>query len=186
MLDLASVITAHERTLARRRNGDGDAYLLRLSRLLPAPQDQVWDALTSPERIRLWFLPVSGDLRRGGGYQLEGNAGGDILYCDPGRRFTLTFGTPDSILDVQLAPDPRGGTRLDFEHAAAFQMPEEDYLDNIGDFAPGWETPLAALDLHLRGALPAGPRAEDMDLWQVLAHVWRDLARTMLARRDAG
>ncbi|MFD1211345.1 SRPBCC domain-containing protein [Arthrobacter sp. GCM10027362] len=180
MLNLASVITAHERTLALA--ADGETYILRLSRLLAAPAEEVWDALTDPERVRLWFLPVSGDLRRGGSYQLEGSAGGDILYCDPGRRFTLTFGTPDNIVDVKLAADPRGGTRLDFENAAAFEMPEEDYLDSIGDFAPGWETLLAALDLHLRGKLPAGPRVEDMELWQALAHIWRDLARAMFAR----
>ena len=43
----------------------------------------MWDACTDPERIGRWFLPVSGDLRLGGRYQLEGNAGGEILRCEP-------------------------------------------------------------------------------------------------------
>ena len=34
------------------------------------------------ERISRWFLPISGDYRLGGRYQLEGNAGGEILECD--------------------------------------------------------------------------------------------------------
>ncbi len=38
--------------------------------------DEVWDALTNPERIPRWFLPISGELRLGGRYQLTGNAGG--------------------------------------------------------------------------------------------------------------
>ena len=32
--------------------------------------DDLWDALTSPDRIARWFLPVSGDLRVGGRFQL--------------------------------------------------------------------------------------------------------------------
>lgn len=43
----------------------------------------VWDAVTDPERIPRWFLPVSGDLRLGGRYQLEGQAGGEVLACEP-------------------------------------------------------------------------------------------------------
>lgn len=38
----------------------------------------MWDACTDPERIPRWFLPISGDLRLNGRYQLEGNAGGAI------------------------------------------------------------------------------------------------------------
>ena len=45
-----------------------------------------------PERIPRWFLPVSGDLRLGGRYQLEGNAGGEVLEvlatARPGRPAT--------------------------------------------------------------------------------------------------
>ena len=35
----------------------------------------LWDAITSAERIPRRFLPISGDLRLGGRYQLEGHAG---------------------------------------------------------------------------------------------------------------
>ena len=46
----------------------------------------MWDAVTSAERIPRWFLPISGDLRLGGRYQLEGNAGGEVLECAPPAR----------------------------------------------------------------------------------------------------
>ena len=58
---------------------------LIVERTYPAPIEEVWDALTNPERIPRWFLPVTGDLRLGGRYQLEGNAGGTVLACDPPR-----------------------------------------------------------------------------------------------------
>lgn len=40
-----------------------------------APIEELWDALTDPERISRWFLPVSGDYRVGGRYQLEHEVG---------------------------------------------------------------------------------------------------------------
>src|SRR5690606_22050656 len=52
------------------------ARVARLMRSYPTTQDDLWDAITNPERIPRWFMPVSGDLRPGGHYQLEGNAGG--------------------------------------------------------------------------------------------------------------
>src|SRR5262250_1375280 len=53
--------------------------------------DDVWDAVTNPERIPRWFLPVSGDLKPGGRYQLQGNAGGQITACDAPRSFDVTW-----------------------------------------------------------------------------------------------
>src|SRR5262245_27499912 len=53
--------------------------------------DDVWDALTNAERIPRWFLPVTGDLRLGGRYQLQGNAGGAITACEAPRMFAVTW-----------------------------------------------------------------------------------------------
>ena len=54
--------------------------------------DDLWDACTNAERIPRWFLPVSGELRDGGRYQLEGNAGGTIERCDPPTRLRRDMG----------------------------------------------------------------------------------------------
>src|SRR6478735_2676108 len=51
----------------------------------------LWNALTDPKRIPRWFLPVSGDLKLGGRYQFEGNAGGTIERCDPPRSVDATW-----------------------------------------------------------------------------------------------
>jgi uncharacterized protein YndB with AHSA1/START domain len=48
----------------------------------------LWDAITTPERPARWFLPVEGDLKLGGRYQLKGNAGGTITHCQPPKRST--------------------------------------------------------------------------------------------------
>lgn len=48
--------------------------VLTLSRTYPTDVDDLWNACTDAERIPQWFLPVSGDLRPGGSYELAGNA----------------------------------------------------------------------------------------------------------------
>ncbi len=134
----------------------GDAWVVTLSRSYPADVEDVWDAITDPKRIARWFLPVSGDLRLGGSYQLEGNAGGEIRVCQPPRRLLLTWimgeppGSEDSsLVDVVLDPDD-DGTRLTLTHTAV--VPPEMW-DTFGPGAVGvgWDLTLVGLALHLAG-----------------------------------
>ena len=78
---------------------------VRLQRTYDSPIEDVWEALTTPDRISRWFLPISGDYRLGGRYQLEGNAGGEILECDRPRlvRVSWVFGEM-----ADAGPDLRG------------------------------------------------------------------------------
>ena len=72
---------------------------MTLTRLYDTSVDDLWDALTSKERIPRWFLPVEGDLKLGGRYQLKGNAGGTITACTPPNHFAATweFGGADEL-----------------------------------------------------------------------------------------
>ena len=63
------------------------AKVVTASRTYATTPEDLWDAVTSLERIGRWFLPISGDLRVGGRYQFEGNDGGEVLSCEPPRRF---------------------------------------------------------------------------------------------------
>lgn len=55
---------------------DGEAMNAQsLSQTFPTPIDDVWSAVTDPDRLPRWFAPVTGELRLGGRYQVEGNAG---------------------------------------------------------------------------------------------------------------
>src|ERR1022692_1430641 len=60
----------------------------RMYSVSPAPLRDI-DAWL--DRFRRWFLPVSGDLRLGGRFQIEGNASGTIERCDPPKGFTATW-----------------------------------------------------------------------------------------------
>jgi len=92
----------------RSGSRDGSPTEIAIARrTYPTDQADLWDALTSADRIPRWFLPVSGDLQVGGRYQLEGNAGGTVEHCKEPESFGVTweFGGMVSWLEVTLAPD---------------------------------------------------------------------------------
>lgn len=130
-----------------------------MSRVYPTAVDDLWDALTNPERIPRWFLPVSGDLREGGHYALEGNAHGDIELCDPPHQLGVTwvFGEemPPTWVTVTLAVDDHG-TRLTLEHLGP--VPEELW-DQFGPGATGlgWDLAFLGLGLHLASGAGVDP-----------------------------
>jgi len=112
--------------------------------------DDVWDAITNAERIPRWLLPISGDLRLGGRYQLEGNANGQITACDPPRMLDLTweYGGQVSWVQVRLTELSDGGTSLRLEHIA--EVPD-DLWDQYGPGAVGvgWDLAMLGLGRHL-------------------------------------
>ena len=63
------------------------------------------------------MLPVSGDLRIGGRYQLEGNAGGTVESCDPPTAFTWKYDSDVAWVTVTLTPDGQR-TTLELRHTA--------------------------------------------------------------------
>ena len=91
MIDVNHQINAVRRTVGSRVLEAGEARVVTLSQSYPTDAADLWDACTNIERIPRWFLPISGDLKLGGQYQLEGNASGTILTCDPPRAFSATW-----------------------------------------------------------------------------------------------
>jgi hypothetical protein len=81
MNDLMADLERVRRAVGSETAEDGPAHVVELRRIYGAPVADVWDVCTNPERIPRWFLPISGDLRLGGRFQLEGKAGGEITEC---------------------------------------------------------------------------------------------------------
>ena len=155
-MDIASEIKAIDRTVGSRDTGAGEARTAHLRRTYDASIEDVWDALTDPDRLRRWFVPVSGDFRLGGRYQVEGNAGGEILRCEPPRllRLSWIFGEPDpdgiSEVEVRLSEDAGGGTVFELEHVATVDVQRwTEY--GPGAVGVGWDLTLLGLGLHLGG-----------------------------------
>lgn len=118
MVDVQAQIDSVTRAL---RTGEVDGAPARVQTIAQdyrADLDDVWDAATSAERIARWFLPVTGDLQLGGRYQLEGNAGGEVLECSPpadgaaSYLVTWEFGGGTTWVSVRLTARDGGGTRF--------------------------------------------------------------------------
>lgn len=152
----------HHISTARRQVGGGvleagEARTITISRTYDTGIDDLWDACTNPQRIPRWFLPVSGDLRSGGRYQLQGNAGGTIDRCHPPHGFTATweFGGSISWIELRLTALPDQQTRFELDHTVHV----DDHWDQFGPGAVGvgWDLALIGLHLHLTSGEPVVP-----------------------------
>jgi uncharacterized protein YndB with AHSA1/START domain len=156
-VDIATQLEAIDREVTRRPGPNGEEVSVLIRRTYDAAIADVWSALTDPNRMRRWFLPISGDLRAGGNFQLEGNAGGDIIACEPPRLLKVTFGGPTSLVELQLSPETEDRTSLQLEHT----VPIEFAQSGAGSLfvGPGWDGGFVALDLYLRGEVADDPIA---------------------------
>src|SRR3954469_8830855 len=108
-IDVNAQLAAVDRAVATEERDGEPMRVQTLVQTYPSPIDDLWDALTSADRIGRWFIPVTGDLRLGGHYQFEGNAGGIVQTCEPPQGGTASFsltwaygGTGDTWVTVRL------------------------------------------------------------------------------------
>jgi uncharacterized protein YndB with AHSA1/START domain len=138
---------------------DGTATKIVIARrTYPAGQAELWDALTNADRIPRWFLPVSGDLRVGGHYQLQGNASGVIERCAEPESFSVTweFGGTLSWLAVTLTPDGER-TALELAHEAPVD-PERWARYGPSAVGIGWDLSLMGLGRHVESGERLDPK----------------------------
>ena len=148
LIDVTQHIGAITRQVSARDLDGKPARVVSTSRTYDTTPDDLWDAITSAERLPRWFLPVTGDLRLGGRYQLHGNASGEILVCDKPRHLKLTweFAGNTSWVEVRVAKHG-SGSRLTLEHL----FPVDAHYDQYGPGATGvgWDLALVGLTQHV-------------------------------------
>lgn len=179
MVDVQGQIDAVTREI-RTEDRDGAAsHVSTLTQTYPAPIAVVWDAVSTAARIERWFLPITGDLQLGGRYQLEGNAGGEILECRPpsdgdggaadgtaGYAVTWEFGGGMSWVRIDLASEGSDATRLTLEHVARVADVPAEMWDTFGPGATGvgWDGGMLGLGLHL-GATEGALSPQEAIAW---------------------
>jgi uncharacterized protein YndB with AHSA1/START domain len=159
MIDVDHQISAVGRRVGTRTLGPGEARVVTISQTYTADLEDVWDAVTNAERIPRWFLPVTGDLRLGGRYQLEGNAGGTIERCEPPTEFAATweYGDEVSWIEVRLSAEGAGRTRLQLEHIA--HVDDTRWTEfGPGAVGVGWDMAFVGLAVHLESGQTSDPR----------------------------
>lgn len=149
-IDAAKVLGLVTRQVRHFDKDGKPASAVVLARAYDTSVEDLWEAVTSKERVPRWFLPLEGDLKLGGRYQLIGNAGGTITACTPPHHFAATweFGGGTSWIDVTVA-DARDSV-LEFDAV-------KRHKDALKNKAPG-TVDLGAHRFH-RGSLePVRPR----------------------------
>lgn len=176
MTDVVHEISATRRVVGTRVLAAGEARIVTISRTYDTAPDNLWEACTSPERLRRWFVPVTLD---GDRYAIEGNASGTIQQCDPPQGFTATweFGGEVSWIELRLTPAERG-TRFELEHIA--HVDDERWAQfGPGAVGVGWDLMVLGLSLHLSGTMMASrmewpASAEGREFSTLSSDAWRD------------
>ncbi|MEQ3550203.1 SRPBCC family protein [Pseudonocardia nematodicida] len=140
-------------------HGVTDLHSVTVARTYPTDVDDLWEACTTADRLARWLLPVEGDLREGGRYQLEGQAGGTILACRAPYAFDATweYGGETSWIEVRLHPEADDRSRLELTHR--YRIADDHHWLRYGPAATGvgWDLAMVGLAHHLGdGGTPHG------------------------------
>lgn len=133
---------------AGNRNGVPTTVIVA-RRTYSTGQADLWNAVTTAERIGRWFSPISGNLELGGRFQLQDNAVGTIEACSEPESFSATweFDGTLSWIDVCLTP-AQSGTVLELRHEAPHD-PDRWREYGPGAGGVGWDLGWLGLDQHL-------------------------------------
>jgi uncharacterized protein YndB with AHSA1/START domain len=136
----------------------GEARVAVFTRIYPTTVEDLWDACTNPERLRRWYVPVTGDLHVGGSFQQVNMGSGRIVVCDAPRLLKLSLGGGADEIELRLSPGPQSSTTtLELQHATTLDSHNigGQMYDAIFCMGGGYYPRLLALHQHLSGTLPA-------------------------------
>jgi len=155
----------------------GDRFDLDFERIYATTVDDVWDAVTNPERLARWMATYRGDLRLGGRWEALGSDGevfcfGTVTACEPPHGYTTTWeyeGEHETRIVVTVAEHPEGAV-LTLRH------------ENLADtgYGAGWQTYLEVLDetLEVAPSSAVDPHRTPGVAWDErftqLTPAWRD------------
>jgi uncharacterized protein YndB with AHSA1/START domain len=176
-VDVIRQIGALTREVSEREHEGKSRRVVAATRTYATSPEDVWDAITRPERLARWFSTVTGDLRLGGRFKIKGTANGEITVCQPPKTLAVTWKAFGDVswVQVQLSPAPDGGTLLRVEHILSGRLFDRLYWSWFGAGATGvgWELWLLGLDQYVSAgsnyALPSGFSSADLQRWRATA-----------------
>jgi len=91
-------MTGDASVLGSLHSVDGEG-VVRMGDRLDTGIDDLWGALTDPDRLAHWYGEVEGELSQGGEFRvriaLAGERTGQVEACEPPQRLLLTMRDPD-------------------------------------------------------------------------------------------
>ena len=160
------------RILGTLRSEDGTG-IVRMEDRFDTDIDDLWSAITDPDRLDRWYGQVEGDLRPGGEFRLfvpgSGWDGtGHIQQCEPPRRLVVTTREPKAAFDVFLDATLSADGDQTILVIEARGMP----LDKLPFYGAGWQIHVEALAAHLSGR----ERGDTETRWNELVPPYQELA----------
>ena len=159
------------RILGTVRRLDDGSGAVRMEDVYAADLDELWSAVTDPERLARWLVEVSGDLRVGGAIEAKFTSSwtgpGRIDVCESPRHLLVTMspGEPDeTVIEAWLVAEG-DRTRLVVEERG-IPVPE------LAGHGSGWQAHVEDLATHLSGGEHHDWRARWLELtptYEVLA-----------------
>lgn len=148
-IDVARQIGAVDREVHGGDHEGKPAKTVIVAQTYPTSVEDLWNAVTTADRIPRWLMPITGELTLGGRYQLVGNASGTVLECDAPRflKVTWEYGGKVSWVTATIEQAANNSARLTVEHIAHV----EEHWARFGPGAVGigWDLMLLALARHI-------------------------------------
>lgn len=142
--------------LSRAASGHRD---LRLERAYDTDPDDLFAALSDPDRLARWFATVDGDLRVGGRYRVRfdeqdvsQHVTGTINTCEPPRLLEVSWemrGEPTSTVSARITATASGASMLVLEHRGLSDA-------SAAGHGAGWQAYAEALGAVLSGGAGLG------------------------------
>jgi uncharacterized protein YndB with AHSA1/START domain len=149
-------MTGHASVLGSLHSVDGEG-VVRMEDRLDTGIDDLWGAVTDPDRLARWYGEVEGELSQGGDFLLRialtGERRGHVEACEPPQRMLLTMRDPDAqpgqpeqtVIEAQLTADG-AQTRLVWETRGmpinllpAYGTGIQIHLEHLADYISGRE-----------------------------------------------
>jgi uncharacterized protein YndB with AHSA1/START domain len=160
----------------------GGTGVVRIENRYDTGVDDLWSALTDPDRLARWYGQVEGDLRPGGEFRLyiesdDVDCTGRVEACEPPRRLLVaTRETDESYQQGQGVPpyDERIEATLaaDGDQTILVIEIQGPPLDKIAFYGVGWQIHAE----NLAGYLAGRERGDSGPRWEALVPAYQDLA----------
>jgi uncharacterized protein YndB with AHSA1/START domain len=152
----------------REENGRGTIHV---EDVYPTDIDDMWSAISEPERLRRWLVDVQGDTAIGASFTARFTSGwegdGRVDVCEAPHRLVVTMsdgGTDSTVTEAILTPEGTG-TRLTIEERG---LPLDEYRGH----GSGWQAHIEDLALYLAGK----PTTNWIDRVRELSPTYREMA----------
>jgi len=160
------------RIVGSLRSADG-AGVVRVEERYATDIDDLWSALTDPDRLARWYGRVDGELGLGGEFRMSVDASGwegtgRVEACEPPRRLMVTT----KELSESFRKTVEATLTSEDDHTVLVIEVRGMPLDKIAFFGAGWQIHTEDLAAYLAG----GERGDTEARWDELVPPYQDLA----------